>query len=789
MTISINVAASTVNLANLGGSQSNARVLALRDGGSVVLWQDVPGNASAILMQRYDALGNAVGGNASISAGELTDACVTADGNIAFSTILLNTLTVQVRFLSGSDLSFLGASSLASVSGLNSAQIEATTGGQVRVMVSTVNGSILAATADATLPTMTGGGVVAVRVAGAELIETGGLSVPTFKYALVTDAGPGTGVLVDTGGAATTGGNILTALDVLTLQPGFQVLMSSTPNSMVPVLSALTGNVSTVSALVGTAGVVGASISGSGTLVSASIGVSEMVNLGDGRILMVWAADRGIGSFNAPSGIYASVYNVNTGSIEGTATLLRLFTLGVLVIDSINGALMADGRVALTYTAPNGLAGNDVFRMVLDTREAGITVTATSAADTYVGTGFNDTFTSINFNDTVYGGAGSDTVLLAGSTARQVDLADPNGFPGGGPTMTDIENLVGTSAVDTFFGSADANRLEGGAGNDTLVGRAGADTLLGGNNNDVLSGGTGNDRLDGGANDDVLGGDSGDDAIFGGTGNDRMQGNDGADMMQGGDGNDVLSGGTGEDSLLGGLGDDTLAGGEDADLVDGGEGNDLIHAAGGDTIIGGLGTDTVSYARLTTPLPSNPGIYADLDGILDPLASVYDLGAPADILSGVENVTGSSRRDFLAGNAGANRLVGGDGDDLLYGREGNDTLTGGAGADSFIFASAGDGSDTIRDFAAATDDIVLLLGGFGDIGPDNIALRFSASATAATAASASAQLLFDNSGGGAGRLLYDADGNGAGAQVLIATLTFSTPSGLASFGVNDFVFL
>jgi hypothetical protein len=50
MTVSVSVVASTVNTGNLGGNQLGARTLAMRDGGHVVMWQDVPGNSSAILM-------------------------------------------------------------------------------------------------------------------------------------------------------------------------------------------------------------------------------------------------------------------------------------------------------------------------------------------------------------------------------------------------------------------------------------------------------------------------------------------------------------------------------------------------------------------------------------------------------------------------------------------------------------------------------------------------------------------------------------------------------------------
>ena len=790
MTLAINTAATTVNTSFLGGNQLNSRTLALRDGGHVVLWQDVPGNASSILLQRYDALGNPVGGNVVISGGELTDACLTANGDIAFSAISLNTLTLQVRFLSGSDLTSLGTSSLVSVSGLNSAQIEATTAGSVRVMASTVNGQILAATADIALPTMAGGGVIYNAAAGSELVEIGGLDTPSSKYVLVTDSAFGNGLLVDTAGNSIGGGPITLALDVLTLQPGFQVMMGSNTNSMVPVLSGLVGNFPSVSALNSGSSVVGASISGSGTLVGAAIGAREMINLGDGRILLIWAADRGTGTFSASSGIYGSVYNVETGSIEAPALLLRAIPNGVLSVSAIKASLMADGRVALTYAAPNGLAGNDVFHTILDARTAGITVAGTSSVDRFVGTEFNDTFTGISNSDVVIGGVGNDTVTLLGATTRQIDLADSDAFQGLGPRLNSIENVTGGSGLDTVYGSAGANRIDGFNGNDYLVGRAGADTLIGGQGIDTLNGGSDADLLDGGIDADLLYGGDGDDTLIGGTGDDRSIGGAGDDLLQDSDGNDVLNGGEGNDSLFGGNGNDILISGGGANSGSGGDGNDAFHvSSSGNILSGDAGIDTVSYTRMTAPLPGQPSVHADLAGTPDTLAGAFGFGDTNDDLTTIENVIGSNGNDFIAGNAQSNILRGGLGDDVLMGRGNADTLVGGEGADLFVFNAADTSSDVIRDFQDGLDHIALVASTFGDISAENIASRFSATATAAVQPNASAQLLFDNSGGGAGRLLYDADGNGAGVAVLVATLSFSDAAGLANFGAADILFV
>ncbi len=67
-------------------------------------------------------------------------------------------------------------------------------------------------------------------------------------------------------------------------------------------------------------------------------------------------------------------------------------------------------------------------------------------------------------------------------------------------------------------------------------------------------------------------------------------------------------------------------------------------------------------------------------------------------LSLVKSFIGTSGRDTLVGTAG---------DDSITGGAGADTLTGGAGRDQFIYNSVMDGIDTLTDFEAGIDRIVL----------------------------------------------------------------------------------
>ncbi|MGO1079394.1 calcium-binding protein [Inquilinus sp. CA228] len=173
-----------------------------------------------------------------------------------------------------------------------------------------------------------------------------------------------------------------------------------------------------------------------------------------------------------------------------------------------------------------------------------------------------------------------------------------------------------------------------------------------------------------------------------GTAEDDILTGDGLrDAMNGGGGSDILDGAGADDELIGSAGDDTLRGG-----------------AGADTLEGGAGIDTASYYSGAT------GVTVDL------LAGGTGGDAAGDVLTGIENLTGSNLGgDILSGNAGANVLQGWGGDDALVGGGGKDTLTGGVGADDYRFIALSDSvvganADVITDFSHAQGDDVDLTG-------------------------------------------------------------------------------
>ncbi|MEL7469971.1 MAG: spondin domain-containing protein [Pseudomonadota bacterium] len=182
---------------------------------------------------------------------------------------------------------------------------------------------------------------------------------------------------------------------------------------------------------------------------------------------------------------------------------------------------------------------------------------------------------------------------------------------------------------------------------------AGRDVFFGGDDDDIVTGGEGRD---------FLFGNNGYDDLFGGEGRDFLAGGNGADLLDGGEARDLLFGGAGNDRIFGGEGNDRALGGSGDDTIEGGGGRDRIYGEDGNDV---------------------------LDG-----------GEERDVLFG------GADNDALSGGGARDFLFGGSGDDVLNGGEGNDRLEGGSGSDTFLFA-AGDGRDTVQDFDADADVIVL----------------------------------------------------------------------------------
>jgi Ca2+-binding RTX toxin-like protein len=204
------------------------------------------------------------------------------------------------------------------------------------------------------------------------------------------------------------------------------------------------------------------------------------------------------------------------------------------------------------------------------------------------------------------------------------------------------------------------------------------------------------------------------------------------DIMYGLGGNDVLTGLAGSDTLYGGDGADSLRSGNAdgaVDLLFGGAGednywvrefNDFVIELPGEGQRDGVEMWFGFQGTYTLPANVEQLFLRDGDGgignTLDNSIFVITGADRVTLLDGREGndfINGWNANETLLGGAGNDSLNGYGGNDTLNGDTGNDTLNGGAGADSFVFdlgfvfIASLIGVDTITDFTAGTDKIVL----------------------------------------------------------------------------------
>lgn len=136
---------------------------------------------------------------------------------------------------------------------------------------------------------------------------------------------------------------------------------------------------------------------------------------------------------------------------------------GVSILGSSTANTFNFSSVTLTgITKIDGGAGNDII----------------------TGSAGNDVLIGGAGNDTLDGGAGTDTADYSAGTVNQtinLSLTTAQTISSGNvDTLSNIENAIGGTAIDTMTGTSGANVLNGGSGNDRITGGAGNDTIIGG---------------------------------------------------------------------------------------------------------------------------------------------------------------------------------------------------------------------------------------------------------------------------------------------------------------------
>ncbi|WGM40072.1 VCBS domain-containing protein [Caulobacter sp. NIBR1757] len=283
-------------------------------------------------------------------------------------------------------------------------------------------------------------------------------------------------------------------------------------------------------------------------------------------------------------------------------------------------------------------------------------------------------------------------------------------------------DVTGNGAANIVHGGSGADSVHGAAGDDQLNGRDGNDQLFGDAGADVLTGGSGDDAMQGGADSDRY-------VVSLGEGHDTVTDVSGADDVLalyttnfGGNDGLVLSGAAGSTTATfngDATANVTATGIERVEVtLDNNDGVTLTGAVGAASvrISGGTGANVIDASGLTsaTAVTFTGGRGADsftgsagLNDTIDYAAeadpgavtinlaagTAIDTNGDTDTLSGVENVITGAGADSITGSSVANRIEAGGG---------NDSVAGGGGIDSFVFR-AGFGTDTISDFAPATE--------------------------------------------------------------------------------------
>jgi uncharacterized delta-60 repeat protein len=412
-----------------------------------------------------------------------------------------------------------------------------------------------------------------------------------------------------------------------------------------------------------------------------------------------------------------------------------------LMIDTVTGTLSGTpdpldvGTFTLLLTArdSSGSTASDAFQLTVATPSS--VINGTAGADRLVGLGGDDVLNGLAGNDTLDGGAGNDN-LFGGDGADLYYLRDDG-------DQVKETNATSIGGMDTVYSYLAAYTLTANVENGRIL-ATGTANLTGNALNNVLYAGVGNNVLDGSTGTDTVSYIYATAAITAsltatlgqeteGSGIDTLRnvenltGSNYQDTLIGNSAANTLNGGTGADILMGRDGSDTyyvdnvddyvretngLASTGGTDLVysylaaytlganvengrilatgaanlTGNSLNNVLYAGVSDNVLnGGSGTDTVSYAYATA------GITVSLA-----VATVQATGGSgSDILTAIENLTGSSFGDTLVGNGAANVIDGGLGNDSLAGGLGNDTYIINTLSD-VVTEKSGEGTDLIQ---------------------------------------------------------------------------------------------
>ena len=381
---------------------------------------------------------------------------------------------------------------------------------------------------------------------------------------------------------------------------------------------------------------------------------------------------------SAPAGVTVNLAlttpQVTGGS--GTDTLLNF--------ENVIGSAFAD--TLLGTPGPNTLNGG-LGPDTASYANASAGVVISLRTDKATGGGGSDTLISIEntvgspFDDRIAGDVGANAIdgangidtidySEAGSGAASpgiagpvsgvsIDLSNTGPQPTGADgtdTVSDVENVVGSSLDDHITGDAAGNEVEGGEGDDEIVGGGGSDIATYDTAQQSINADLGQGTVTGAGVDSLVGVEG----IHGSPLPDTIAGSDGDDELVGGAGSDVVSYDHAHQGVTVNLGAGTATG----------QGVDSV--TGFERIVGSSGADSLTGNSLPNTIRGGAG--AD---------EIFGLGA-------ADRLVGGAGPDTVKGHGGPDRAIGGPADDELFGGGDADELLGRAGFDTCVGGPAAD---------------------------------------------------------------------------------------------------
>lgn len=325
-----------------------------------------------------------------------------------------------------------------------------------------------------------------------------------------------------------------------------------------------------------------------------------------------------------------------------------------------------------------------------------------------IGTAFQDFIVGTGESQTIYGGGGADVIL--GEGGDDVIFGGAEGDYCDGATTSECEfegsdeeveprdpGSVSAGVMAPQEGTAPALYLTGSDGDDTLVASYSTSPRQVTLTADGIPAAT--FPLSEPPDSVVLAGLGGDDTLTASGFPDAtsviLLGGEDEDELTGGATEDALVDGPGDDMAEAGSRDDALPNNEGADSLDAGPGEDLFVSdavCDGDSLDGGPDRDNANWANFDRAVTIDLGARRAGEVGAEGQAECTE-PALLTVLTGLEDIEGTSFDDVLVGDPGSNQLLGRPGQDSYFAAAGNDHVLANSG-DADLTIDCGGGFDT-----------------------------------------------------------------------------------------------